>query len=695
MTKRADSFLPSDSTPSLGSNYGLDGFEDDAYNEGVEDRVTLSQYGEFPAFPTGITKGAAAGLMDLTELTREAATLSNLSWLEDAFQDVERLPKNPVDRGIPELEDAWGLERPTNGVLVPARDLKQARYEDQTAPVKKAHDPRLLQAIVTKAMRRSAAGHRLDDILHEAYAPLGDEGHVIKAAMDLLKSEHGLAGNVFIRASAYPGYEQGKWTEHVRKTAKDALYVVVDPEIAKSASWIVDGRCSMTGKTVVASVPWADAYAHYAPRLRLVGHRVASTGDHRTSLRQAFLTGPERAVKATDLPVHVTPSERVSVREAKAAVAGKRMETVVLTEAEKAQRTAALRRLAALHRAGALDKDTVQRIATSNLSPNEMLVEATRVATLANRRDYTGAVAESHVPLREAKAAADLTPVKQAREDEARRAREASKDPHRKALHARLASLAKSNVITEEARVRLTASTAPIKDVMMEVVRMARATQRDYAGPVIEQHVALRSAKQAADLTMAKFGSTLRWVRQAMSEGFAGRDLTSLIESRFANDVLAEARPVIDQTRKAHEGASGFIYVDAAAYASDRGAKGCEEGAVKHRTNTIRTVLAMDRCSTCAHARSLEDGTVKCGIYAKVLASAEDFGTDLDRIKTANIKTVNSSDAEVTASLFAKKFDQNEFSLHNATMTGFDLAPLPEHEKMGEIALGGLLWSRE
>jgi len=607
-SKRADSFLPSDSTPSLGSNYGLDGFEDDAYNEGVEDRVTLSQYGEFPAFPTGITKGAAAGLMDLTELTREAATLSNLSWLEDAFQDVERLPKNPVDRGIKELEDAWGLERPTNGVLVPARDLKQARYEDQSAPKKKAHNPRVLREIVAGAMRRSAAGHRLEDILHDAYAPLGAEGHVIKAAMDLIKADHGLAGNVFVRASAYPGYAQGKWTSHVRKVAKDALYVIVDPEVAKSASWIVDGRCTMTGKKVVASVPWAEAYAHYAPILRLNGHKVAAADkdvSRRASLRAAFLSTPEVKVKVTELPVHVTPSERVTAREAKAAVAGAKVERRVLTPTKTADtrlQQHVLRRIASLRKANVLDEASYQRLVTSSLSPKEM---------------------------------------------------------------------------------------------MHEVVRMVRATQRDYTGPVIEQHIALRTAKQAADLTMAKFGSTLRWVRQAMSEGFAGRDLTSLIESRFANDVLAEARPVIEQARKAHEGASGFVYVDAAAYASERGVKGCEEGALKHRANTLRTILAMDRCGSCAHARTLEDGTPKCGIYAKVLASAEDFGTELDRIKTANIKTVNSSDAEVTASLFAKKFDQTEFSLHNAAMTGFDFAPLPDHEKMGEIALGGLLWSRE
>jgi hypothetical protein len=407
------------------------------------------------------------------------------------------------------------------------------------------------------------------------------------------------------------------------------------------------------------------------------------------------LNAPERVVKATDLPVHVTPSERVTARGAKAAVAGKRMRAITLPEAEKAQRTVALRRLAALHRAGVLDKATAQKIAASGLSPSEMLVEATRLAAKLNRRDYAGVVTESHVPIRETKAVVDLTPVKQAREDEARRAREAAKDPHRTALHTRLASLAKSNVITEADRVRLTASTASIKDVMMGVVRIARATKREYAGPVIDQHVALRAVKQAADLTMAKFGSTLRWVRQAMSEGFAGRDLTSLIERRFANDVLAEARPAIDQTRKAHEGASGFIYVDAAAYASERGVKGCEDGALKHRANTLRTVLAMDRCGTCTHARTLEDGAAKCGVYGKVLASAEDFGTDLDRIKTANIKTVNLTDAEVTASMFVSKFDPTEFSLHNATMTDFDLAPLPEHEKMGAIALGGLLWSHE
>jgi len=518
MTKSAKSALPSDLlTPTLGSNYGLDGFEDDSYNEGVEDHRTLSQFEEFPAFPTGLTKGAAAGLMDLSELTREAATLSNLSWLEDAFQDVERLPKNPVARGIPELEEAWGLHRPTNGTLVPALDPKAASVAERAKASKKQQDPRFLAGLVTAAMRASASGEALDSILSKAYGALGNDGHLIKSAMDRVKAEHGLVGNVFVRASAYPGYAQGKWSDHIKRTAKNARYLVVEEAALKSASWIRDGVCTMTGKKVVASVPWKEAYAFYAPRLQISGHKLASASTDsscREALRTAFLGGVAKKAK-------------------------------------------------------------------------------------------------------------------------------------------------------------------------------------QYEGPVVEQNVVVRGVKKATDLLAVKYSSTIRWIRQAMSEGFAGRDLDALVERRFTASSLDQAKELIGQTRQAHEGASGFIYVDAGAYASERGVAGCEEGAMKHRANAIRTLLAMERCASCAHARVLEDGTPKCGTYNKVLANPSDFGASLERVKKANIRTANASDAEVTASMFAKEFDPSEFSLHNAAMNGFDIAPLPEHEKMGEIALGGLRWGGE
>ena len=51
--------------------------------------------------------------LDFTDFMREAG-LQDLSWLEMVEQDPERLPKNTeMDTAIPELEEAWGVERRT------------------------------------------------------------------------------------------------------------------------------------------------------------------------------------------------------------------------------------------------------------------------------------------------------------------------------------------------------------------------------------------------------------------------------------------------------------------------------------------------------------------------------------------------------------------------------------------------------
>ena len=78
---------------------------------------------------------------------------------------------------------------------------------------------------------------------------------------------------------------------------------------------------------------------------------------------------------------------------------------------------------------------------------------------------------------------------------------------------------------------------------------------------------------------------------------------------------------------------------------------------------------------------------MKCGVYNKALLD-DTTGSDIDRIKAANIKGANMDDAEVTASYFAPTYDPSEFSLHNANLEGFD-ANLPETEKMSEIFFGG------
>jgi len=290
-------------TPTLGSNYGLDGYEDLQYNSGVLEGVLEPTLTDPPALPTGLTKGAAAD-MDLTAMLEES--LVDLDWLDPTqLQDPDRLPKNPVNLAIPELEEAWGVNRRTDGLKVYARDLNQARYEDslkRSSSGKKA-SAKQLEQVATHAMRRSVAHQNIDTIVKEALESMGEEMGRVAHLLKAVREDHGLAGNVFVRASAFPSYGGGKWTSFIKKYASGARYLIVSPEDLKQATWIQNGRCTHTGKRAVLQVPWEEAWKHYAPLLELSGRKAASVGDRRKALREAFLSLPEKGVSQRDFPM--------------------------------------------------------------------------------------------------------------------------------------------------------------------------------------------------------------------------------------------------------------------------------------------------------------------------------------------------------------------------------------------------------
>ena len=54
------------------------------------------------------------------------------------------------------------------------------------------------------------------------------------------------------------------------------------------------------------------------------------------------------------------------------------------------------------------------------------------------------------------------------------------------------------------------------------------------------------------------------------------------------------------------------------------------------------------------------------------------------------IRMANSSDAEQTASLFAPSYDENEFTLHNAALEGFELEDDILNSDLQGIFFGGI-----
>lgn len=709
----AEAFLPSDLlTPTLGSNYGMDGYPDMEYNMGVLDAVVNPLLHEPPALPTGLAMTAAAE-MDVQDIL-DGQPLADLDWLDPhQGQDEERLPESPVDLMIPELIEAWGVNRRTDGTHLTAHqtDLTRARYEASLngTSAKKRINARTMEKVITHAMRQSIEGQHIDRVVREASESVGGEFIRIVPHLRLVKAEHGLVGNVFIRAAAYPGWGAGKGKAHAKKYAKQARYIVVSRQDMDQATWIQNGRCAYTGKIAVTQVPWKRALAFYAPRLEATGRKVAS-GDPKEALRAAFLfKQDQRVAHGEHLPVYKAPGDDLSIDAARTAMdeIDTTRKVVEVTEAHVRQRVAAWRQ------AHMLDDVQAANIIDSAASPNEKLAAAVEMVTAARRGSFTGAVnrgedaaQERHertlAAKRERRQAHDarLSVLADTRRQEDIQARVATVLKHieRGARGSYLRKIISKTIPQEYAKeaVRLLGPTLRKTGALKESVVKAAS----YDGPAFEvaqpertevvlsdHETALAKAASAGDTSVGSLRNTLQSIRRAMSEGFAGKELTGFIGLRFTERVLTASTDLVAELRARHEGASGHLYVDAEAYASPTGSAGCEKAASKHRANQIPSVASMPRCGSCTKARALEDGTMKCGVYNKALLD-DTTGSDIDRIKAANIKGADMDDAEVTASYFAPTYDPSEFSLHNANLEGFD-ANLPETEKMSEIFFGG------
>lgn len=389
-----ESHIPSDLlTPTLGSNYGLDGFEDMQYGMGVLEGVLNPEYTEAPALPTGVQLASAEDL-DLHGFLEEGEPLTDLSWLDPSqLQDPDRLPKDP--ESIPELEEAWGNS--TNGVRVWDRDLDKANWQESlrdSAPKKAKLTPDHIRRIVSHAMRRSIQGHNLDTILSEALDSVGMERKALAPYLKPMQEEHGLHGKVFVRASAYPGWGTGKWSSEVRRWASRAKYLVVSEQDLKTATWIEGGRCKYTSKLAVTQVPWGEALAHYKPLLESTGRKVASGVDPKKALQAAFLAKPKQARPDTEnRPVHVTPDQTISRKDAREAFQEYTPERVVYDpsgERAKQALNKAKAQVWGMAKRGLIPEAEARALVASGDDGGVILQAAARIASRVKSGKYQG-----------------------------------------------------------------------------------------------------------------------------------------------------------------------------------------------------------------------------------------------------------------------------------------------------------------
>jgi hypothetical protein len=418
MGKKQKSNLPADFfTDTGGSNYGLDGYHfDHEYDEGVYDQARLPEVAGLGGLPDGIVVAEQEALevessrysdayFDLTGMVKEGA-LANLGWLDFTSQDPDRLPKQPVDRMVQELTQAWGTNQRTDGLrLLPNTDKEILDYEEsmvEEGQKKRASQDNLLR-VARRAMRRAMSGVPLEEITKEAYGEIESlEGDVdqefLKKSFRLLYEDKGLAGNVFVRASAFPNCHNGKWTKTVRKHASSAKYVVAKKE-CESCILLQSGRCASFKKEVVNKVPWSDALDHYRDILRAQGHKVASTGNPRDVLKNAFLSEVEQVVATSHKPIEVPVSDKISLKDArKEFQAASLPEREVLRSDDRDKdiyRNRILSQIQKWGKSGLISKKDTKRLLHSTAESKKIMDTAmSLVAETRKPREYAGTVFE-------------------------------------------------------------------------------------------------------------------------------------------------------------------------------------------------------------------------------------------------------------------------------------------------------------
>lgn len=318
LTAGASSLPADEMTFTDASTYGLESFQFYTdFGGGVEESpARLPEMKGLSGLPDGFVRTAEPGLdfqeltetddgSDFTEMLSEdegglpvtaeqkkEASLIDLTWLDPTQeQDEDRLPVNPVNVK-PELEDVWTRNRPSNG-LVPNKDREIARYEQsiqegQTSGIpgeKTASDEEVHDAIL-HAARLAHYGRSMDEIKEVLVARLGKAATRTRKAVELIELDHGLAGKVFVRASAFPGIRNGKWVPEIRKFAKGARYVITDD----------DSVAVKLGMQMISEVPWGEALRYYRPLLTAAGYKLLNSGNgknvEREILRNAFMEGP-------------------------------------------------------------------------------------------------------------------------------------------------------------------------------------------------------------------------------------------------------------------------------------------------------------------------------------------------------------------------------------------------------------------
>ena len=730
----AQSGLPSELNENWGSNYMLDGFWHDMdYEKGLRDNpgsqpIPQPSTSGFSHLPDGVLVSEDCGgfhdapdsvdretdgAMDLGGLEIVAAfdPASDISstgvvdhaWLADAFQDPDRLPDNPVDDGISELSNAWGDR--TDGLL--RVDLYERESVQPNLGERREDDDTLnqdkLASLVRSAMRRSAAGVPFKTIFRDLHGVIGTEGiRRISKSLQVLNAEHGLVGSVYVRASAYPGLHQGKWSKELQRAAKTAQFLVKCPTEDSGACAQALGLMEIANPN---QINWDRAFAHYAPQLKAAGRLQKLAGSKRETLRQAFLRegiAPNLQIEATRVPVTM-PMDLVTASEAREALANApavERQVVVNDRDEKIAQQQLKVRLGSFVKARLLSSEEAETLARSTAPPILRMKMAELLAARTKTASYKGAVQGDrnvHISEREFQAATAAQDTKASTEEIAERRRVLAQFVQMETVRQgalrkvqKVAALVEKGakgpkLLTLVDRLFGTRERRLVASSLDPILVQGKAFETQ-ASMVSERPVIREAIPQKPKSTVSprEIQAALSWVRRQMNEGFVGADLTYLLKQRITTPVLKAASEQLVQLRRQHEGLAGHLYVDASAYASPEGTKGCDEGGLQHRTNGIKLLMPMERCGACV----FRNANSVCQKYNKQIVDR--LPETAVEFRRQVLAAARMTDAEATASMFMDSTSNvvSEFGLHNAALDNVETAEA-EHNPLDGVFFGG------
>lgn len=677
-----------------GSNYMLDGFQfDTEYNGGVLEKARLPEAKGLSALPSGMIPMDSAGQsglpdgvevdsqMDLDLFTKESSvqlpTIIDHDWLaSNPIEDfsgqrthdevMEMYARgesgHPEANQLKTLEQSWG--RRTTGLdIVPNQAEKvKARPQEEVSV--------LPQDLVyeKKAFRRLAYGEPISRIV--------EEENVSSRLAQELQREYGLNGRVYIRASDFPGLFNGRWNEVINKKCASSMFIIADSDCA------FDRYLGMSVVASVKQIPWNQVHNNLMPKLESCGVSKISS-DSVSTLKQAFIDLTEGRVISshkTDTWFHIAPddTEGLSLKSAMDSLSSSEIDTPYIGTYDERVLTAKEEKLkiiaSKLVSEGFIEQEIVDAVITdktSNERKLERLYEIASKPVKSSSYEGSGSQVKAHVSEYKKEYAPLVDPNKKHTALENRKALEQTKE------------LIRLGHVTVEEVTKLTKNkrTASSKlQAIVDYVNNKANKSAEYKGAEFVPHQPKTASVSVKDPNLIKVSS---WLRSKMTEGSVGNEIDQMMRARFSSELIENYSDEISETRKAHEGLSGHIYVDSEVYMTDKGSTGCDKGALVHRANNIPTVLKSANCGTCVF-----NSGGSCQKYAKpLIASVSEVLEDANSYQKENIRLANGSDADRTASLFVNNYDPSEFGLSSEGT--FALNESASTEQLKDVLFGG------